>query len=85
MGQARRLRELEQRNAKLKLLVWELSLEKVGLKEIASGAFKALNDDGVRKIMRRSGACVSGGILTHSQAAKKVPETLSTLQHPRGL
>jgi putative transposase len=35
--QARRLKELEQENAKLKRLVSELSLEKLVLKDIASG------------------------------------------------
>jgi putative transposase len=37
--QARRLKELEQENAKLKRLVSELSLEKLVLKEIASRNF----------------------------------------------
>jgi putative transposase len=37
--QARRLKELEQENAKLKRLVSELSLEKLVLKDIASGKF----------------------------------------------
>ena len=36
---ARRLKELEQENAKLKRLVAELSLDKVVLKDIASGNF----------------------------------------------
>jgi putative transposase len=36
--------ELEQENAKLKRLVSELSLEKLVLKDIASGKFLALND-----------------------------------------
>jgi hypothetical protein len=39
VDQARRLKELEQENAKLKQLVSELSLEKLVLKEIASGNF----------------------------------------------
>ena len=39
MDQARRLKELEQENAKLKRLVSELSLEKLILKDIASGNF----------------------------------------------
>ena len=38
--QARRLKELEQENAKLKRLVSELSLEKLVLKDIASGNSK---------------------------------------------
>ena len=37
MDQARRLKELESENAKLKRLVSELSLEKLILKDIASG------------------------------------------------
>ena len=37
--QARRLKELEQENAKLMRLVSELSLEKLVLKDIASGNF----------------------------------------------
>lgn len=39
MDQARRLKELEQENAKLKRLMSELSLEKLVLKDIASGNF----------------------------------------------
>jgi putative transposase len=39
VDQARRLRELEQENAKLKRLVSGLSLEKLVLKDIASGNF----------------------------------------------
>jgi transposase-like protein len=39
VNQARRLKELEQENAKLKRLVSELSLEKLVLKDIASGNF----------------------------------------------
>ncbi len=37
VDQARRLKELEQENTKLKRLVSELSLEKLVLKDIASG------------------------------------------------
>ena len=37
--QAQQLKELEQENAKLKRLVSELSLEKLVLKDIASGNF----------------------------------------------
>jgi hypothetical protein len=37
--QAKRLKELEQENAKLKRLVAELSLNKLVLKDIASGNF----------------------------------------------
>lgn len=37
MDQARRLKELKQENAKLKRLVAELSLDKLVLKNIASG------------------------------------------------
>jgi hypothetical protein len=39
VDQARRLKELEQENAKLKRLVAELSLDKLLLKDIASGNF----------------------------------------------
>ena len=39
MYQAQQLKELEQENAKLKRLVSELSLEKLVLKDIASGNF----------------------------------------------
>jgi putative transposase len=39
VDQARRLKDLEQENAKLKRLVSELSLEKLVLKDIASGNF----------------------------------------------
>ena len=39
MDQARRLKELEQENAKLKRLVSELSLEKLVLKDIDTGNF----------------------------------------------
>ncbi len=39
VDQAKRLKELEQENAKLKRLVRELSLDKLVLKDIASGNF----------------------------------------------
>jgi putative transposase len=39
VDQARRLKELKSENAKLKRLVSELSLEKLVLKDIASGNF----------------------------------------------
>jgi transposase-like protein len=39
VDQARRLKELEQENGKLKRLVSELSLEKLVLKDISSGNF----------------------------------------------
>ena len=39
VDQARRLKDLEQENAKLKRLVSELSLEKLVLKDVASGNF----------------------------------------------
>ena len=45
VDQARRLKELESENAKLKRLVSELSLEKLVLKDIAAGNFGALSAD----------------------------------------
>jgi transposase-like protein len=39
VDQARRLKELEQENAKLKRLMADLSLDKLVLKDIASGNF----------------------------------------------
>jgi putative transposase len=39
VDQTRRLKELKQENAKLKRLVFELSLEKLVLKDIAFGNF----------------------------------------------
>jgi putative transposase len=39
VDQARRLKELESENARLKRPVSELSLEKLALKDIASGSF----------------------------------------------
>ena len=39
MDQAKRLKELEQENGKLKRLVADLSLDKLVLKDIASGNF----------------------------------------------
>ena len=42
VDQARRLKELEQENAKLKRLVSELSLEKLVLKDIARATSEAL-------------------------------------------
>jgi putative transposase len=39
VDQSRRLKELEQENAKLKRLVADLSLEKLALKDIAEGDF----------------------------------------------
>ena len=50
VDQARRLKELEQENAKLKRLVANLSLEKLVLKDIASGKhYKPGNDGAVRR------------------------------------
>jgi putative transposase len=43
LDQAKRLKELERENAKLKRLVTELSLEKQILKDVAEGNFQALN------------------------------------------
>jgi putative transposase len=48
VNQARRLKKLEQANAELKRLVSQLSLEKLVLKDIASGDFQSLNDGAVR-------------------------------------
>jgi putative transposase len=48
MNQWRRLKELVQANAELKRLVSQLSLEKLVLKDIASGDFQSLNDGAVR-------------------------------------
>jgi putative transposase len=53
VDRARRLKELESENSKLKRLVRELSLEKLILKDIASGNFQALNAGGQRWIMLR--------------------------------
>jgi len=39
VDQARRLKELEQENAKLKRLIAELNLDKLVLKDIAAGNF----------------------------------------------
>jgi hypothetical protein len=43
-GSGSKTEGLEQENAKLRRLVSELSLEKLVLKDIASGKFYALND-----------------------------------------
>jgi putative transposase len=48
VDQARQLKQLESENSKLKRLVSELSLEKLILKDIASGNFQALNAGGQR-------------------------------------
>jgi putative transposase len=48
MNQWKRLKEFEQENAELKRLVSQLSLEKLVLKDIASGDFQSLNDGAVR-------------------------------------
>ncbi len=60
MDQAKRLKELEQENARLKRLVAELSLDRLVLKDIASGNFEALNDGAVRSATRVSVAPASG-------------------------
>ena len=52
LDQAKRLKELERENAKLKRVVAELSLEKQVLKDIAEGNFSALSDVAVRWGMR---------------------------------
>jgi putative transposase len=54
--QARRLKELEQENAKPKRLISELSLEKLVLKDIASGNFYALSVGAVQWVMLRNRA-----------------------------
>src|SRR5258706_6711700 len=48
VDQARRLKDLEQENAKLKRVVSEVSLEKLVLKDIASGNFLGLHERLVR-------------------------------------
>ena len=48
VDQAKRLKELEAENAKLKRLVANLSLEKLVLKDIAEGNFQALSDAAMR-------------------------------------
>ena len=48
MDQAKRLKELERENGKLKRLVAELALDKQILKDIAEGNFKARSDVGAR-------------------------------------
>ena len=61
IDQAKRLKELEQENAKLKRLVANLSLDKVVLENFARGNFEARNGGGVRLSMRvRSMGSVSG-------------------------
>ena len=47
-GQAKRLKELEKENTRLKRLVAELSLEKQVLREVAQGNFGALSGGVVR-------------------------------------
>ena len=62
VDQAKRLKELEQENAKLKRLVSELSLEKLVLKDIASGNFKGASAQVVDLMAtmgkRRSAICM---------------------------
>jgi putative transposase len=61
LDQAKRLKELERENAKLKRVVAELSLEKQVLKDIAEGNLEALSGFAVRWNMRvRSMDCLSG-------------------------
>ena len=52
IDQAKRLKELEQENAKLKRLVANLSLDKLVLEDFARGNFEARTDGGVRSSMR---------------------------------
>ena len=44
LGQARRLKDLEKENQRLKQLVAELSLDKAMLEEVSKGNFRAPND-----------------------------------------
>ena len=52
LDQAKRMKELERENAKLKRLVAELSLEKQILKDVASGNFSAMSGGVVRWSVR---------------------------------
>src|ERR1700759_2192994 len=73
IDQAKRLKELEQENAKLKRLVANLSLDKIVLEDFARGNFEARNGGGVRSSMRvRSMGSVSGerAIWRSSHAAR---------------
>src|SRR5580704_16541864 len=61
LDQAKRLKELERENAKLKRLVAELSLEKQILKDVAEGNFYALSGDVARSgMLARTIECRSG-------------------------
>ena len=61
LDQAKRLKELERENAKLKRLVAELSLEKQILKDVAEGSFQALSGDVARSgMLARTIDCQSG-------------------------
>ena len=51
VDQAKRLKELEQENSKLKRLVANLSLDNLVLKDFASGNFYALSDDASQQLM----------------------------------
>ena len=52
LDQAKRLKDLERGNAKLKRLAAELSLEKQALRDVAEGNFQALSGVAVRWGMR---------------------------------
>ena len=61
LEQARRRKELEKENARLRRLVTELSLEKQVLKDVAEGIFLALNGGVARSGMHASSiGCRSG-------------------------
>src|SRR5271165_3668542 len=69
VNQARRLKELEQENAKLKRLVAELSLDKLVLKDIASGnlyaAFSACTWSRIWPCGRPPGLAEDGAVAAH--------------------
>src|SRR5438045_9571170 len=57
MDQAKRLKEREKGNGKLKRLVAELAVDKQILKDIPEGKFEARTDVGARGSMTESRAC----------------------------
>jgi len=62
LEQARRLKELEKENSRLRRLVTELSLEKQVLKDVAEGNFQALNGDVPRYSMPESNIGYRSGV-----------------------